>query len=605
MFHSLENWFTLLSGVIVLVMGLRVFWLDSTNKIYQFFLLSTIFLFVQNLFFFEMAHIKTLEAATRLRPWQESVWNLAAMSIFITMWYYSRKFVTRSSFAWEKGLFWSVILLSPFFFSLQAFTPYGHGEMVLIGPQKWGVQVTPYQWYDFARAAWVLISYLAGIYFAYLPFRHAPDRSSKRLRLFILIVFAVILLGSFTQNYVLTYFFEIPSALNEASSVFIAVLLCGLMLSNFQLFEIRSEYALPNLLRTMTNWFILTDQGFTIRQVNEALVNAFPHPLEDYQFLRISDLLPYDQWKTEEQLIKQLDVNQTHNAEFQLKLNGRTSYILLTVTPVFSKQGNKRGYVFVGTDLTSFKESELQVRAYANELEASNQALERFAYIASHDLKEPIRNIGNFAGLLKRRLGEGLSPDNTEFIDFIINNVKGMYQLIDSVMAVSLMGQNELDYQEIDSAELVEQAHDNLSTIFREKKAQLQQADLPIIYGDPILVNQLFQNLMENGLKYNENPTPCIEISYRPGPKPHFWEFTISDNGIGIDPEYREQVFEMFKRLHTRDTYQGTGIGLAICRRIVELHRGQIWIDSDPEKGGSQFRFLLPASPEALSPFRT
>lgn len=603
MFHTPENWFTLLSGIVVLVMGLRVFWLDSTNRIYQFFLLSTIFLFVQNLFFFEMAHIESLEAINRLRPWQESVWNLAAMSIFVTMWYYPRKFIGRAAYQWEKRLFWFVLLLSPLFLFLQAFTPYGHGEMVLLAPDKWGVQVAPFHWYDFLRAAWVLVSYLTGIYFAYLPYRHAPDRSSKRLRLFILIVFAVILLGSYTQNYVLPYFLEIPSVLNEASSVFVAVLLCGLMLSNFQLFEIRSEYALPNLLRTMTNWFILTDQGFTIRQVNEAVVNAFPHTLEEYQSFRISDLLPADQWKAEERIIKQLQVNQTHNAEFQLQLNGRTSYILLTVTPVFSKQGNKRGYVLVGTDLTSFKESELQVRAYAQELEASNQALERFAYIASHDLKEPIRSIGNFAGLLKRRLGEELSPENTEFINFIINNVKGMNQLIDSVMAVSLMGQTELDYQEIDCNELVEQVYQNLSSIFQEKKAVLNYHQLPTIYGDPTLINQLFQNLLENGLKYNEDPVPQLEITCGSAPHAHFWEFTISDNGIGIEPEYREQVFEMFKRLHTRDTYQGTGIGLAICRRIVELHRGKIWIDSKAEQNGSQFKFRLPASPQALSSF--
>ncbi len=605
MFHTPENWFTLLTGFIIVIMGLRVFWLDSSNRIYVYFMISTMLLFIQQLFFFEMAHISDLEAIGTMRRWQESIWNLAAMTIFITMWYYGRKFTPRRAFSWEKKLFWGILITSLPFVFLQAFSSYGHGEMMIMENGKWGVAVAPFAWWDFVRSSWVICSYLGGIYFAYLPFRHARDPVARRLRLIVLLVFAIILLGSYAQNYVVTWLFGIPSPLNESLSVIIAILFCGLMLSNFQLFELRSEYTLPNILRTMTNWFILTDAHFNIKQVNEALAEAFDLQPEDALNRKLTELLPPEQWKSFQSAVQALRSRETKNCEFRFQLDGRTTYILFTITPVLSRQGIKGGYVFVGTNLTSFRESEIQIREYTRELESSNQALERFAYIASHDLKEPIRNIGNFAGLLKRRLGSGISEENAEFLSFIINNVKGMNQLIESVMAVSLIGQNGLQHKYLNPVDVLAIAVDNLDATIRQRNAKIEYPSLPQIYGDQQLLTQLFQNLLENALKYNEEEVPKLLISCTPAEKPGYWEFIFTDNGIGIDPEYREQVFEMFKRLHTRNSYPGTGIGLAICRRIVELHRGEIWISSSSGKPGTTFRFTLPSNAEAISLFST
>ena len=603
MFHSLENWFTLLNGFIVMIIGIRVFWLDPSNRVYLFFLASTSLLFIQQLFFFEMAYVQDVEAVTHLRRWQETIWNFAAMTIFVTMWYYGRKFTPYPPYRWERILFVLILLCCIPFIYLQAFTPYGHGEMVVMENGKWGMQIDPFSSIDVLRALWALISYLCGIFWCYLPYHYAKDRKAKRLRLLAFAVFTFILLGSYTQNYLLPWWFGMPSALNESASVIVAVLFSGLMFSNFQMFEFRTEHTLPNILRTMTNWFILTDPDFNIKQINEELAGAFELEMEEVHHLTITDLLPPEQWRSFEEGVRTLSTNEAQNCEFRFELDGRTMYILFTITPVIGRGENKWGYVFVGTNLTSFRESEIRIREYTRELETSNQALERFAYIASHDLKEPIRNIGNFAGLLKRRLGQSISPENAEFLSFIISNVKGMNQLIEAVMSVSLIGQNGLDNQFLDPATLLETATANLESLIQEKGARIEYPKLPKVYGDEQLLIQLFQNLLENGLKYNESGQALVRISAHPSDRPGFFEFTFIDNGIGIDPEYRDQVFEMFKRLHTRSEYAGTGIGLAICRRIVELHHGQIWIDTPSHGQGTAFHFLLPQHAEAYSPF--
>jgi len=211
-------------------------------------------------------------------------------------------------------------------------------------------------------------------------------------------------------------------------------------------------------------------------------------------------------------------------------------------------------------------------------------------------LKEPIRNIGNFAGLLRRRLGANTTEDVQDFIGFIEQNVRGMNKLIEAVMTVSRLGQEELQLRTVGSEEIVKIACKNLERLIQETGAvvDVSQVELTMLKGDRELLQQLVQNLIENGIKYNQQQVPRVSISIASAGGAEYTTLRVEDNGIGIAVEFREQVFEMFKRLHSRADYVGTGIGLAICRRIVELHKGKIWIEDSQQGTGTAFVVQLP-----------
>lgn len=596
-----EDWFSLLSGFAIFIMGLRVYWLDSGRRMYQTFMISTFFLFAQNLFFFQMEVTTDLMQVRAMRPLQENMWNLAILFILSTMWYYAQQFAPREMKNWERRWYQLSILLGVVLFILQGWTEYGHGLLVANDAGKWALQLLEYEGHDVFRVISVFLIYSCSMYLSFLPYYYAQNTQTKGLRVAIFIIYSLVMVGSFTENYVLTYFLAWPCPLNESLNVAVGALFSGLMIINLQLTDLQSEYAVPNLLKTMTNWFILTDSTFRIKQVNEAFLDQMGGTTRYWQDKPISEVLPAERWQEYEKRLAGLSVNTTETFEVRVETRSEPAYLLFLITPLHKRfwagaRSRKRGFVFVGTDLTRFKDSEEKIRAYANDLEVSNQALERFAYIASHDLKEPIRNIGNFAGLIRRRLPDNLQRELGEYVGFIEQSVDGMNTLIEAVMAISRLGQDALRTEKVNTNGLLQEVESHLGKRIKETGAQIKYQQLPIICGDPQLLRQLFQNLIDNALKYNDKERPQLEICANTDLKPGTVQFRFKDDGIGIEPHYRDQVFEMFKRLHTRSAYPGTGIGLAICRRIVELHQGKIWIEDRPAGTGTVFVIELPVN---------
>ncbi len=238
------------------------------------------------------------------------------------------------------------------------------------------------------------------------------------------------------------------------------------------------------------------------------------------------------------------------------------------------------------------REKELDARADA--LQRSNQELAQFAYIASHDLQEPLRMVGSYLGLLARRYRGKLDAEADEFIGYAVEGAERMKRLINDLLAYSRVSNRPLDLEPVDTGQVVANVVKLLSDRIAENNAEISIGLLPEIEADPTQMERLFLNLIDNAIKYRGEAAPHIAVSAEQHGE--FWEFSIEDNGIGIPPEFRDRVFEIFTRLHGREKYQGTGIGLASCRRIVERHGGQIWIESAPG-GGSIFHFLLPAIP--------
>lgn len=255
--------------------------------------------------------------------------------------------------------------------------------------------------------------------------------------------------------------------------------------------------------------------------------------------------------------------------------------------------------LFSGTmqDITERKQAELDLQELnrnlerrAVELKASNAELERFAYVASHDLQEPLRMVTSFLGLLQKKIGSQLDDTSKTYIHYAVDGAERMKGLIRDLLQFSRLGTSRESFAAVDLDELMKHVLQVYELPVRESNAQIQVTPLPVVTGDKTQLLQLLQNLIGNALKYRSNQPPVIGIGCTE--KDNEWEFCVSDNGIGIDPKYFDKIFVLFQRLHQKSEFGGNGIGLSICKKIVERHGGRIWVQSRPGHG-STFYFTL------------
>jgi signal transduction histidine kinase len=238
------------------------------------------------------------------------------------------------------------------------------------------------------------------------------------------------------------------------------------------------------------------------------------------------------------------------------------------------------------------KRAEEELALRARELARSNEELERFAYVASHDLQEPLRMVASYTQLLARRYRGKLDADADEFISFAVNGVARMQRLIQDLLAYSRVGKSNAPLPAIDPGPVFAGCLANLKAVIEATSAVITADPLPVVRADPGLLGQLLQNLMSNALKFRRKDlAPRLHLSVQR--REREWQFSLRDNGIGMEPRYFERIFVLFQRLHTQEDYPGTGIGLALCKKIVERHGGRIWVESTVGQG-STFHFTLP-----------
>ncbi|MGP3931524.1 sensor histidine kinase [Nonomuraea sp. KM88] len=230
----------------------------------------------------------------------------------------------------------------------------------------------------------------------------------------------------------------------------------------------------------------------------------------------------------------------------------------------------------------------------SEELRRSNGELEQFAYVASHDLQEPLRKVASFTQMLEQRYGTQLDDRAKQYIHYAVDGAKRMQLLINDLLGFSRVGRVTSGKTAIESGVALDAALENLSAVIEDTGATVTRDELPRVTGNRMQLTRLFQNLVENAVKFRAEEPPRIHIgAERSG---DMWEFSCSDNGIGIEPKYADRIFLIFQRLHPRDVYPGTGIGLALCRKIVEYHGGRLWLDGDTEGRGTTFRWTLPVA---------
>ncbi len=248
-------------------------------------------------------------------------------------------------------------------------------------------------------------------------------------------------------------------------------------------------------------------------------------------------------------------------------------------------------YLLIIRDITDLKEAQAELEVKAKNLARSNKELEEFAYIVSHDMKQPIRTIVSYLTLLKKKFFEVLPEAGQEFVNFSIDGANKMSDLIRDILQYSKMEQEITMAPDVSLNDMVKKVLGGLKDIIEKNNGTVECDDLPVITCNETMMSELFQNLIENGMKYNL--TPAKKVTVRVQDKVSEWLFSIADNGIGFDQQYAEQIFKIFKRLHTDDEFQGTGIGLSICAKVVEKHGGKIWAESVKDQG-STFFFTLP-----------
>jgi signal transduction histidine kinase len=242
-------------------------------------------------------------------------------------------------------------------------------------------------------------------------------------------------------------------------------------------------------------------------------------------------------------------------------------------------------------EINERKRAEAELERTLFKLKRSNADLQHFAYIASHDLQEPLRMVTSYVQLLQRRYQGKLDADADDFIAYAVDGSKRMQTLINDLLAYSRVGTRGKDFEMTDCQAVVDQVLTDLQVSVEESGAQITWEPLPTVMADNVQLGQLFQNLIGNAIKFRGGRAPRVHISAQA--EEHEWKFSVQDNGIGIAPQFADRVFQIFQRLHTRSEYPGTGIGLAVSKRIVERHGGHIWVESEPGKG-SKFCFTIP-----------
>ena len=271
-------------------------------------------------------------------------------------------------------------------------------------------------------------------------------------------------------------------------------------------------------------------------------------------------------------------------------IDGHHTYIA-NKFPIYDSKGKPYGVGSISTDISKRKLLEEQMKTTMDELRRSNEELERFAYVSSHDLQEPLRMITLYSQLLEKRYKNRLDEDADDFIEYIVENAKRMKYLIDDLLEYSRVTSKAKEFKNIDLEKVLEKILSNLSMFIVENNVNVTHDPLPTIFADKNQMMQVLENLITNAIKFRSKKSPKIDVSAQRDEKE--WIFAVKDNGIGINPKHQEQIFEVFKRLHTREQYAGTGIGLSIAQKIIERHNGRMWVESELGKG-STFYFTIP-----------
>ncbi|WP_226007973.1 PAS domain S-box protein [Natrinema salinisoli] len=334
----------------------------------------------------------------------------------------------------------------------------------------------------------------------------------------------------------------------------------------------RMEFALNATDAVVWDWNVDEDQA-SFYPSAESLYGTTVETWEDFVEVIHSE----DRQKVQEGIENALETGEPKSEEIRIVRDGEVRWIEAPGHPIQDDDGPTR-MIGVARDITERK-------TYERELKESNKRLEQFAYAASHDLREPLRMVSSYLQLIEQQYADELDEDGREFIQFAVDGADRMRAMIDGLLEYSRVETEGEPFEPIDLNDVLENLMADLQIQIEEHDAEITVEELPTVEGDASQLRQLFQNLLKNAIEYSGDEPPRVDVSAtRSGEE---WTLSVTDEGIGIDPEDQERIFKVFERLHTQEEHAGTGIGLALCKRIVERHGGEIWVDSTPSDGAT------------------
>jgi PAS domain S-box-containing protein len=343
-----------------------------------------------------------------------------------------------------------------------------------------------------------------------------------------------------------------------------------------------------NIMATMRESLLVLDENLKVISANDSFYKTFEVTSKETEGNCIYDL-GNSQWDIPilHELLEKINSDQSFFSDFEVEhvfpKIGR-KIMLLNARQLLQRVKGANLILVAFEDITERKKAEEALRIVAENLKRSNLELEQFAYVASHDLQEPLRMVTSYTQLLEQRYKGKLDADADEFIKYAVDGANRMRRLIDDLLSYSRVNSRGNPFRPTESELALDVALKNLQISIEENGAVVTHDQLPEVMADEGQLVQLLQNLIGNAIKFHAKEPPCVHVSAK-----HLQEkeylFSVQDNGIGIDPQYFDRLFKIFQRLHTKEEYPGTGIGLALCKRIVERHSGRIWLESQPGKG--------------------
>jgi PAS domain S-box-containing protein len=357
---------------------------------------------------------------------------------------------------------------------------------------------------------------------------------------------------------------------------------------------LESESRYRTLFESSKDGIVSTDMQGHITEANRAYREMLGYSKDEVLLLTYQQLTPIQWHAMEDEVLRTQVLPRGYSDKYEkeyIRKDGSVFPIKVRTWLLQDETGANKGMWAIVRDITEEKRIDEERKRFTEDLKRSNIELEEFAYIASHDLREPLRKMINFSELLAKRYKGQMDEKADRCIWHITDGAARMNRLIDDLLEYSRVGRMEFPIDSVDMNEVLESVKKDLHVMIQESGAVLTSHALPTIQAVPIQMAQLLQNLIANAIKYRGNDVPHVQISATQISGE--WQFEVQDNGIGIASEYHEQIFKIFQRLHSKDQYSGTGIGLAVCKRIVTRHKGRIWVDSHPGKG-STFVFTLP-----------
>ncbi len=341
--------------------------------------------------------------------------------------------------------------------------------------------------------------------------------------------------------------------------------------------------------------FVIDIETFAFLEVNNAAVEHYGYSREEFNHLTLADIRTAEEFTEFERLAKECCTG-GKKLEGRLQTRHRKkNNEVIDADMRFAEiiYNRRRALLAVVVDITDRRQSEQERERLITELQRSNKELQQFAYIASHDLQEPLRTVSSYVDLLAMKYKGKLDQNADKYISFAVEGANRMSELINDLLAFSRVATQASSFNRVQVGEVLERALGNLRKTISESGAAITMDAMPEAKGDYTQLVQLFQNLVGNAVKFRKKDVQ-LRIHISAQRKGNEWVFGVHDNGIGIEPRFSERIFVIFQRLHTREEYPGTGVGLSICRRIVERHGGRIWVESKPGEGSS-FYFTLPA----------